>query len=251
MSDDNKKWCQNPKCPEKKNSNQIRGTKGQKFYQSNTINYGYGGKNFCTLGCYNDWSDIYMDRAIDTLGIRIVEPVKLSMENSWDKRREWNYSGDGNDTDGHYLENKLRLVGNITIQYSKQYLVDIPIIKAKKEEPFIEKAEQMLILNIGLQETSSKFQRTLQRKLEGLENLPKKLENWYELAFTDFINELKKKKIALSLGEEAEWEDYFLVEQQKALAIKSQINQTDKEIDAMVYKLYDITDEEIAIVENS
>jgi type I restriction-modification system DNA methylase subunit len=151
----------------------------------------------------------------------------------------------------YYLENKLRLVGNITIQYSKQYLVDIPIIKPKKEEPFIEKAEQMLILNIGLQETSSKFQRALQRKLEGLENLPKKLENWYELAFTDFINELKKKKIALSLGEEAEWEDYFLVEQQKALAIKSQINQTDKEIDAMVYELYGLTIEEIEIVENS
>ena len=107
MSDDNKKWCQNPKCPEKKTSSQIRGTKGKKFYQSNTVNYGYGGKNFCTLRCYDDWSDIYMDRAIDTLGIRIVDPVKLPMESAWDKRREWNYSGDGNDTDEHYLENKL------------------------------------------------------------------------------------------------------------------------------------------------
>ena len=28
------KWCQNPKCPEKKNSNQIRGSKGSKYYQS-------------------------------------------------------------------------------------------------------------------------------------------------------------------------------------------------------------------------
>ena len=107
MADDNTKWCQNPSCPEKKNSNQIRGTKGKKFYQSNAVNYGYGGNNFCTLGCYNSWSEQYMDRAIDTLGIRIVEPVKLLMESSWDKRREWNYSGDGNDTDEHYLENKL------------------------------------------------------------------------------------------------------------------------------------------------
>ena len=32
------KWCQNPKCPEKKNSNQIRGIKGSKYYQSNTAN---------------------------------------------------------------------------------------------------------------------------------------------------------------------------------------------------------------------
>ena len=107
MADDNTKWCLNPSFPEKKNSNQIRGTKGKKFFQSNAVNYGYGGKNFCTLGCYNSWSEQYMDRAIDTLGIRIVEPVKVPMENAWDKRREWNYSGDGNDTDEHYLENKL------------------------------------------------------------------------------------------------------------------------------------------------
>lgn len=108
MSDDNKKWCQNPKCPEKKNSNQIRGTKGKKFYQSNTVNYGYGGKNFCTLRCYNDWSDTYMDRAIDTLGIRIVEPVKLSMENSWSKGYDYHWNNTDNArNDEHFLENKL------------------------------------------------------------------------------------------------------------------------------------------------
>ena len=109
MSDDNKKWCQNPKCPEKKNSNQIRGTKGKKFYQSNTVGrYSYGNGNFCTLGCYNDWSDIYMDRAIDTLGIRIVEPVKLSMKNSWSKGYDYHWNNTDNArNDEHFLENKL------------------------------------------------------------------------------------------------------------------------------------------------
>ena len=95
-----------------------------------------------------------------------------------------------------------------------------------------------------------KFQRTLQRKFEGLDKLPKKLENWYELTFTDFVKELKKKKIKLSLRDEAEWEDYFLLEQQKAIEIKAQITKTDKKIDAMVYELYGLTDEEIAIIEN-
>ncbi|NLM99891.1 MAG: hypothetical protein GX170_07725 [Campylobacteraceae bacterium] len=37
--------------------------------------------------------------------------------------------------------------------------------------------------------------------------------------------------------------------QNESLDLKSQINQTDKEIDAMVYTLYDLTDEEIKIVE--
>ena len=99
-------WCQNPRCPEKKNSNQIRGTKGKKYYQSNKAN-GYGNGNFCTLNCFYQWADKYMDRAIDNLGIRIMEPVKLAMENAWSKNYKWHYSGDGNDTTRHYLENKL------------------------------------------------------------------------------------------------------------------------------------------------
>jgi hypothetical protein len=97
---------------------------------------------------------------------------------------------------------------------------------------------------------STKFQRILQRKFEGIE-ISKKLENWYELTFAEFVKELGKKKIKLSLSEEAEWEDYFLQEQQKAVAIKNEIDATDKEIDRMVYELYGLTEEEIKIVENS
>uniref|UniRef100_UPI00404B978C hypothetical protein n=1 Tax=Gelidibacter sp. TaxID=2018083 RepID=UPI00404B978C len=59
----------------------------------------------------------------------------------------------------------------------------------------------------------------VQRKFEGLE-MSKKLENWYELSFAEFIKELGKKKIKLSISEEAEWEDYFLQEQQKAVSLK-------------------------------
>lgn len=44
---------------------------------------------------------------------------------------------------------------------------------------------------------------------------------------------------------------YFEQEQTKANTIQQIITQTDKEIDAMVYKLYELTDEEIKIVENN
>ena len=52
------------------------------------------------------------------------------------------------------------------------------------------------------------------------------------------------------VGDEAEWEEYFTTEAKKALELKHKIDTTDKEIDQMVYKLYDLTDEEIAIVES-
>ena len=98
------KWCQNPKCPEKKLSNQIRGSKGNKYYQSNKAN-GYGNGNFCTLGCQTEWDNIYMDRAIDALGIRITEPVKVNMENAWLINSEYQYSGDSDWL--YFLVNKL------------------------------------------------------------------------------------------------------------------------------------------------
>ena len=102
----------------------------------------------------------------------------------------------------------------------------------------------------NLNEYSSKFQRSLQRKFE-LDSLPKKLENWYELTFAEFVKELAKKKVKFSLSQEAEWEDYFITESKKALEIQSQIDATDKAIDTMVYELYGLSEEEIEIVENS
>ncbi len=108
----------------------------------------------------------------------------------------------------------------------------------------------MLILNKELQDQSQKFQRTIQRKFN-LEDLPKKLQDWYLLSYSDFIKELAKKKVKLSLSEEAEWEDYFMQESKKVLALKNEIDATDKAIDTMVYELYGLSEEEVLIVENS
>ena len=101
-------WCQNPKCPEKKNSNQIRGSKGNKYYQSNRAN-GYGSGNFCTQGCYDSWSNIYLDRAIESMGVRITEPVKVHMENSWQVQPEYQYARGSNEQSRYiyFLVNKL------------------------------------------------------------------------------------------------------------------------------------------------
>lgn len=139
--------------------------------------------------------------------------------------------------------------------YSSIYPEDVrefPIIRIDTEEqkPFIQRADKMLSLNKDFQEQSHKFQRTIQRKFE-LEELPKKLQDWYKLPYADFIKELAKKKVKLSLSQEAEWEGYFMEESKKALEIKATIDATDKSIDKMVYELYGLNEEEIAIVENS
>lgn len=123
-------------------------------------------------------------------------------------------------------------------------------ISFELQTPLVDKANLMLSLNKDLQEQSQKFQRIIQRKFE-LESLPKKLQDWYLLSYADFIKELGKLKIKLTLSQEAEWEDYFTSEATKVNSIKIQIEATDKAIDAMVYELYGLSKEEIEIVEKS
>jgi hypothetical protein len=45
--------------------------------------------------------------------------------------------------------------------------------------------------------------------------------------------------------------DLFEENKKKALELKAEIDQTDKEIDQMVYELYGLSEEEIAIVEKA
>lgn len=153
---------------------------------------------------------------------------------------------------GYYYIKKFTNESSLTNAISTQNLFKIPIkkIQVNQQLTFIEKADLMLSLNKDLQEQSQKFQRTIQRKFN-LEDLPKKLQDWYVLSYSDFIKELAKKKVKLSLSEEAEWEDYFETESKKAQDLKAQIDTTDKAIDAMVYELYGLSEEEIGIVEGS
>ena len=139
---------------------------------------------------------------------------------------------------------------NVSINVGTVKNIPVKVESIDNQDVYESKVEVMLSLNKELQELSAKFQRNLQREFS-LETLSKKLQSWYELSFAEFLKELAKAKVNLTLSQKAEWEDYFLAEQQKAISIKSQIDQTDKEIDQMVYELYGLTEEEIEIVENS
>ncbi len=129
---------------------------------------------------------------------------------------------------------------------------NLPIkeISLEAQKPFIKKADKMLFLNKNLQELSQKFQRLLTRKFE-LEKLTTKLQDWYLLKFSEFVKELKKLKIKLSLKEEIEWEEIFLEKKEEAEKVKNEIELIDKEINEMVYELYGLSEEEVRVVEKS
>jgi hypothetical protein len=81
--------------------------------------------------------------------------------------------------------------------------------------------------------------------------MSKKLDKYYELSEDEFIDELKKKKVDTKSRKNRE---YLEREFTESLAIikplLQQIEETDNEIDRMVYELYGLTDDEIKIVDD-
>ncbi len=139
------------------------------------------------------------------------------------------------------------LFPKIPIQNLKQ--LPIPKIPLSAQQPFIDRADLMLTLNKELQDVSGKFLRNIQREFK-FDELSKKLQNWYSITYSEFLKEIDKKKVKLSLSQKSEWEDYFNFESKKAADIQNKINQTDNEIDKMVYELYGLTDDEIITIES-
>ena len=92
-------WCQNKNCCHKKNQNQIRGTKGYKYYQSNKA-YDYYFGMFCSQGCFHNYFREHSRRILDTIGE--IKKQTIGVDNAWRIRSEWGGSGNI-----YFLENKL------------------------------------------------------------------------------------------------------------------------------------------------
>jgi hypothetical protein len=137
-------------------------------------------------------------------------------------------------------------------EYKVQYLEKIPIKQINKNEKinFEIIVDKIIELNAFQNQLISSFLKLLLSKF-GIDKLSRNLQNWHELDFRDFLKELQKAKVKLSLSEEADWMNYFNEQKQKAQTLKSEIEKTDREIDRMVYELYELTEEEIKIVEGT
>ena len=87
------KYCQGPRCHTYDTKDRKRGPKDNKRNETRRRSHMYYGKgNFCSLGCYNDWAEVFSDRAIDHFG-RVTQPKVLTQDNAWVNRRDWRREG--------------------------------------------------------------------------------------------------------------------------------------------------------------
>jgi len=153
----------------------------------------------------------------------------------------------------YYYIKKFTNESNLTNAISTKNLFEIPIpnIPPSQQYIFIEKADRMIDLNKQFYQTQNEFLDWLKIQY-GLEKQSKKLESFYAMHEESFFAELKKKlpkeNKNLSPKQTGEIKEYFEDYRQKMVAVKNEIEQTDKEIDEMVYELYGLTKEEIEII---
>ncbi|MEJ6067929.1 Eco57I restriction-modification methylase domain-containing protein, partial [Psychrobacter sp. 16-Bac2893] len=153
-------------------------------------------------------------------------------------------------------------------RFKTKHLEPFPFPKLKNlsdETPYVKQVDFLLSSNKEFYNINIKFIKYFISSYN-FENISRKLENWYELSFADFIKELNKAIKAknktrckegrmpiaeLTKKDEFEWMELFEAKKKEVLELQQQIQQTEKEIDQMVYKLYDLTADEIAIIEAS
>ena len=75
------KYCQGVKCHTYQTKDRIRGTKGNKFYQTRRrSSFYYLGGNACSMICQDDWFRKFGEQAVNHFG-RIHERIKLTEVN--------------------------------------------------------------------------------------------------------------------------------------------------------------------------
>ncbi len=150
------------------------------------------------------------------------------------------------------------------LRLKSQYILNIPLPENYESQNLSNAVESILEIYSSFNNQTINFKSFIisQNNI----SINKKLKNWHELTFAEFIKELNKAIYSdnrqrrkdgveelskLTKKDEFEWMELFEENKKKAVALQQQITQTEKEIDQMVYELYDLTDEEIAIIEKS
>ena len=136
------------------------------------------------------------------------------------------------------------------IEVKPQYFekIPVPLLEGELSEALNTIVGSMLLLNEQLQTKRNRFLHRLSDNFQDIK-ITGALSTFDQLEFAEFLKELKKQKIKLSLSQQDEWEDYFNDYRTACQELSAQIATTNNEIDLRVYKLYGHTYDEVLIVD--
>jgi len=142
-----------------------------------------------------------------------------------------------------FLDQGKELFQKILIANCKQF----PIKISDNQIQITNLVDEIIGLNENLYNLAIKFPNRLQSNFENL-TITNNISNFYLNDFKNIIDELKKQKIKIGLKEQDSWEEYFKDNKQQINDLIYKINQKDNEIDNQIYKLYELTPDEMEMV---
>ena len=117
-------WCQNKKCPQKKTQSQIRGNKGNKYYQSNKAKHYYF-HMFCGQRCMDQWFQVHSQTCLNAVGE--IDKQTIPVDDAWYVEYSWGQYQYNSETQegsysnqGYHLINKLKGVKQLITKEQAQ-----------------------------------------------------------------------------------------------------------------------------------
>jgi hypothetical protein len=133
---------------------------------------------------------------------------------------------------------------------NKSTIEALPLVKATKKQqlPLIALADTMLRTNEQIETFRAAYVAHLQQIFGTTLVLNKKINDWQSSTWQELLAELRKQKRTLLPKQESITKTEFERVKQLIQHLQVVLIQTDAEIDAKVYELYELTPEEIASV---
>lgn len=142
--------------------------------------------------------------------------------------------------------------GRVFAEVKAVNLAKLPIANATQEQQqnLAQKADKMIELNKQLHEGINSALELIKSEYQP-KKISQNLEKFYTLGIHPFLEELEKQKVKLSLKQKEELIEWYQDKYKVLNDIQKQIEALDQQIDQEVYKLYNLTDEEIKMIEES
>ena len=124
----------------------------------------------------------------------------------------------------------------------------IPIAPKESQKQLADFADEMIRLNAEISSLSNDFFTILRANNYEIAKIPTALNEFYNLDFKEF---LKLTKLKIDMSEQTSLLKFFDEYKTKFKTLNEQIVTTESKINQAVYKLYELNDDEIKMIENS
>ena len=136
------------------------------------------------------------------------------------------------------------------VNFTTQMIDQIPVPKNLDRDWLIKQVDMMKAAHDAIFKATSKMNTTLYASGVSVK-LGKKLQSWYNMETKEFLREIKKRGAEISVGDVAEWSEFFSTEKAAIASSLASSLKIQKDLDDYFFKAFKLDAEEIAKIYES